>query len=204
MNIQPLPLGMFQANCFIVSEGSSAFLVDPGDTPQAVLDYLDHHGLTLSFILLTHGHMDHVNGVDGILERFPVPVYLHEKDEEAIRDRVRIFGHLDAKTHPVKEGEILKFMDHSIQVLETPGHTQGGVCYLIEGNLFSGDTLFRHSVGRSDLAGGDEATLLESIEKKLLGLPEDTVVWPGHDAPTDLGHEKKYNQFLKPLGKAKR
>lgn len=197
MNIQKLALGMFQANCYVVSEGSEAFLVDPGDRPEEVLNYLALKGLSLKFILLTHGHVDHVNGVDGITKAHPVPVYLHPLDREAIDGKTRIFGTLKSSTQPVHDDMVIPFAGHEIRVIETPGHTGGGVCYYVDGNLFAGDTLFRHSIGRADLPGGDFDELVRSIRTKLYKLPDDTLVFSGHESDTDIGHEKKYNSFVK-------
>lgn len=197
MNIQKLALGMFQSNCYIVSEGHDAFLVDPGDRPVEVLNYLDLHGLNLRFILLTHGHLDHVNGVDGITKARPVPVYLHPADRQAIDEDTRIFGDLASETLPVFDGMIIPFAGHEIRVIETPGQTEGGVCYLLEDHLFAGDTLFRHSIGRSDLPGGDYDALLHSVREKLYALPDHTRVYSGHEDETDIAHEKKYNMFVK-------
>lgn len=197
MNIQKLALGMFQSNCYVVSEGTEAFLVDPGDRPVEILNYLDLHGLNLKFILLTHGHLDHVNGVDGITKVHRVPVYLHPTDAAAITGKTRIFGDMKSETVPVHEGMIIPFAGHEISVIETPGHTEGGVCYLVDGNLFAGDTLFKHSIGRSDLPGGNYDALLASVREKLYALPDETKVYAGHEDDTDIGHEKKYNMFVK-------
>jgi len=197
MEIQKLALGMFQANCYVVSEGNEAFLVDPGDRPEEILDYLNNHGLDLKFILLTHGHLDHVNAVDGIVKVHKVPVYLHEADRQAIDQKVNVFGKMTSQSLPIHEGMTIPFAGHKISVIETPGHSEGGVCFLVDGNLFVGDTLFRHSIGRYDLHGSDGEALFHSIRKKLYKLPDDTKVYPGHEMDTDIGHEKKYNMFVK-------
>lgn len=197
MKIQKLALGMFQSNCYIVSEGSEAFIVDPGDRPVEILNYLDLHGLNLRFILLTHGHLDHVNGVDGITKVHQVPVYLHQADRSAIDEGVRVFGEMKSESIAAMEGMMIPFGDYKIKVIETPGHSEGGVCYLVDGNLFAGDTLFRHSIGRSDLPGGDYETLLHSVREKLYRLPDETKVYSGHEEDSDIGHEKKYNMFVK-------
>lgn len=197
MKIQKLPLGMYQANCYVVSEGDEAFLVDPGDRPDQVLDYLALKGLKLKFILLTHGHVDHVNGVDGIVKADPVPVYMHPQDKLAIAEHTRVFGTMTTETIPVAEGMLIPFAGHEIRVIETPGHSKGGVCYYVDGNLFAGDTLFRHSIGRADMYGGDFDELVHSIRTKLYKLPDETVVYSGHEDDTEIGHEKKYNSFVK-------
>lgn len=197
LKVVKLPLGMFQGNCFVVSEGSDAFLVDPGDRPEEVLNYLSLNGLKLDLILLTHGHVDHVNGVDGIVQAHKVPVYLHAADRAMIREGHQYFGKLITETLPVSDGMTIPFAGHEIRVIETPGHTAGGVSYLIEGMLFAGDTLFHNTVGRTDLPGGDQEALLESVRNKLFALPDDTVVYSGHGDHTDIAHEKKYNYFVK-------
>lgn len=197
MKIEKLALGMYQANCYVVTNGSEAFLVDPGDRPAEVLAHLKDNGFTLKFILLTHGHLDHVNGVDGIIEEMPVPVYLHPKDRSAIDSHTRIFGGLLSASIPVFDGMVIPFAGSEIKVIETPGHTGGGVSYLVDGHLFAGDTLFKHSIGRSDLPGGDYDQLLRSVREKLYQLPDDTIVYAGHEEETTIGHEKKYNLFVK-------
>lgn len=197
MEIQKLALGMYQANCYVVSEGSEAFLVDPGDRPQEILDYLNNHGLNLKFILLTHGHLDHVNAVDGIVKVHDVPVYLHEADRQAIDEKVQVFGKMTSQSLPIHDGMTIPFAGHEISVIETPGHSEGGACFLVDGKVFVGDTLFRHSIGRYDLHGSDGEALFHSIREKLYKLPDDTQVYPGHEMDTDIGHEKKYNMFVK-------
>ena len=197
MTIQKLPLGMFQANCYVVSEGAQALLVDPGDRPEEVLNYLALNGLKLELILLTHGHVDHVNGVDGIMKAHRVPVYLHPADKLAIDEHTRIFGTMETESIPVYDQMVIPFAGHEIRVIETPGHTKGGVSYYVDGNLFAGDTLFHQSIGRSDLPGGDFDELVDSISAKLYKLPDETIVYSGHESDTDIGHEKKYNNFVK-------
>ena len=188
---------MYQANCYVVSEGAEAFLVDPGDRADQVLDYLALKGLKLKFILLTHGHVDHVNGVDGIVKADPVPVYMHPKDKQAIAEHTPVFGTMTTETIPVADGSLIPFAGHEIRAIETPGHSKGGVCYYVDGSLFAGDTLFRHSIGRTDMFGGDYDELIQSIRTKLYKLPDETVVYSGHEDDTEIGHEKKYNSFIK-------
>ncbi len=199
LEIQRLRLGMYQSNCYIVSEGKKALIVDPGDSGEEISEYLERNGLEPEMILLTHGHVDHVGGVDVLEEKYKCPVYISKADKESIDEGRQIFGHVSAplKTYP-ENGE-LSFAGKKMEVLDTPGHTKGGVCLYFpeEGVLFSGDTLFKHNVGRYDLYGGDGVELLKGIREKLLVLPDDTVVYPGHDMETTIGHEKKYNMFLK-------
>ena len=197
-----IQVGGFEVNCSILSENGKAWIVDPGQEPGRIIDLLAKKGLEPAAILLTHGHFDHISGIPGLLEKFPdLPVYLHEKD-------VPMFGHplnqLPPEYPPV-EGlggsrslrglRSLKGLE--VEVIETPGHTPGGVCYYFPKDklLLSGDTLFAGSVGRTDLPGGDMATLMDSL-KKLAALPDDTLVIPGHGMHTRIALEKSGNPFL--------
>lgn len=197
MKIDVLALGMFQANCYIVSEGDKCFIVDPGERADEIGEFLQDNGLTPEFILLTHGHIDHVGAVDGLMDQYMIDAYISETDREYIDRNTRIFGKIFHPTESVSEGDEIDFNGKKIKVIETPGHTAGGVCFLYEDSLFSGDTLFRGSVGRTDLDGGSADALIDSITEKLMRLPEETKVYPGHQIPTTIGHEKKYNPFLR-------
>ena len=155
-------------------------------------------------ILLTHGHFDHIMGLDGVLSDFPIPVYAQEEEEILLKDASynASVSYGPAYTFSgasyIKDGQILELAGMTIRVIHTPGHTIGGCCYYIESEnvLFSGDTLFHDSVGRTDFPTGSQSQLVRSIREKLLGLPEETVVCPGHMSETTIGHEKKYNPFL--------
>lgn len=199
MEIERLRLGMYQSNCYIVNEEGKAFIVDPGDNGEELNDYLKNKDLSLEFILLTHGHVDHVGGVDVLKSYHDVPVYISKEDKEAIIEGIRVFGEVNSEMTEIDESTTIKFINHEIKVLKTPGHTLGGVCFYIEdeGILFSGDTIFKHNVGRYDLYGGDGEALLKGIKEKIFVLPNETVIYPGHDMETTVEHEKKYNMFLK-------
>lgn len=199
MDIRRLRLGIYQSNCYVVVEEDRAFIVDPGDSGEEIKNYFENNNLKLDFILLTHGHVDHVGGVDDLNKYYNVPIYINKADKDHIVSGSHIYGEIKSHMTEVKEGDLIDFNQHKIEVIETPGHTKGGICFYIEdeGILFSGDTLFKHNVGRYDLIGGDGNELLSSIKEKLLVLPDDTKVFPGHDLETTIGHEKKYNMFLK-------
>ena len=187
-------------NCSILSENGKARIVDPGQEPGRITDLLAKKGLEPAAILLTHGHFDHIGAIPGLLEKFPnLPVYLHEKD-------VPMIGHplnqLPPEYPPFQKPRNLVSLDKledldELEVLETPGHTPGGVCYYFPKDklLLSGDTLFAGSVGRTDLPGGDMATLMDSLQK-LTALPDDTLVIPGHGMHTRIALEKSGNPFL--------
>lgn len=197
---------MVGTNCYVVSneETSECFLVDPGAYSDKVIAYIREHELKPQAILLTHGHFDHIMGLDGVLREFPIPVYAQEEEEILLKDASynASVSYGPAYTFSgasyIKDGQILELAGMTIRAIHTPGHTIGGCCYYIESEhvLFSGDTLFHDSVGRTDFPTGSQSQLVRSIREKLLGLPEETVVCPGHMSETTIGHEKKYNPFL--------
>ena len=195
-----IQVGGFEVNCSILSENGKAWIVDPGQEADRIADLLAKKGLEPAAILLTHGHFDHIGGIPGLLGKFPdLPVYVHEKD-------MPMFGHplnqlppeyaSFAKPKNLTNLNSLESLE-GLEILETPGHTPGGVCYYFPKDklLLSGDTLFAGSVGRTDLPGGDMATLMDSL-KKLTALPDDTLVIPGHGMHTTIAAEKRGNPFL--------
>ena len=201
-----IQVGGFGVNCSILSENGKAWIVDPGQEADRIADLLAEKGLEPAAILLTHAHFDHIGGIPGLIERFPdLPVYVHEKD-------MPMFGHPLNQLLPEypsfakpKELRGLEGLE-GLEVIETPGHTPGGVCYYFPNFqtsqtskplhlLLSGDTLFAGSVGRTDLPGGDMATLMDSLQK-LTVLPDDTLVIPGHGMHTTIAAEKRGNPFL--------
>lgn len=160
---------------------------------------LDENNAELKFILLTHGHFDHITGI----RNNNIPVYMHKADlawVNSVNQFLPMFGMPDM-TPPkidkfIEDGDIIKLGETEIKVIHTPGHTQGGVCYLVDENLFSGDTLFREAVGRCDLEGGNFDQIVESIESKIFTLPENINIYPGHGTTTTVGWEKLHNKFL--------
>ena len=202
-------------NCVVLwADGQQACtIVDPGmssdEGVKDLLDFLGSHNLTPDAIFLTHGHFDHVWGVDKLLGHFSVPVYMHPADKEILADgtsvfkgmqKFKIFQHSIATTD-IADGEVLTSAGTDWTVIHTPGHTPGGVCYFSAENslLLSGDTLFAGSIGRTDLGGGDYDVLMQSIQQKLLTLPGDTDVIPGHGHPTSIAQEGMHNPFLQPF-----
>lgn len=208
LQIMHAVLGPVQTNCYIVSsEGNTnVFLVDPGDEAERLIQFLDNEKLSVEAILLTHGHFDHIGAVDDLKKRYPeAVVYIGKNDADMLSDAglnasFSLMGcGMSARFDKVlRDQEKLSLLGVEITVIETPGHTAGGVCYYIpeEKLLFSGDTLFAGSVGRSDLPTGSEAALIRSCKEKLLVLPDDTNVLPGHGSATTIAYEKEYNMFL--------
>lgn len=207
MKIGNVVLGPVGTNCYIVSneETKECFVVDPAACPPGFVDHIRNAGLNVKAVLLTHGHFDHIMGLDGFLREFPVPVYAHEAEKELLEDaQLNSSAFMGGQSYTfsgaeyVKDGQELDIAGMKIRVIYTPGHTIGGCCYYIakEAVLFSGDTLFHASVGRTDLPTGSMGQLVRSIKEKLLVLPDETEVYPGHMEETSIGYEKKYNPFV--------
>ena len=208
LNVETVVTGPFQENSFIAwyPDSSDAVLVDPGDDDHLIIQALRDQNLTPIAIVNTHAHMDHIGAVHPLKKKYSIPFYLH-KEEKFILDTYemtcRMFGMSPKKTPNVEywfehEGE-LKVGDFSINTVNTPGHTPGGTCLEIDNHLFVGDTLFRGSVGRTDLPGGDWHTLESSLIHLANSVNHDRIVHSGHGPDTTLGFEIKENPFLIPL-----
>ena len=194
LNIRTLPLGAYQTNCYLVWEEASpsCVVIDPGYEPDAVLDEAKKLGKEIAAILLTHGHFDHVGAVRDLAAETGCPVYLHEADLSMPPQMTA--GPL-YYTHTYGEGDFVEKAGLSFKVLHTPGHTPGSVCLASENALFSGDTLFWGSCGRTDLPGGSWSTIRVSL-KRLATLSGDFDVYPGHGDHTTLSFERKYNPYM--------
>ena len=201
MNIETFEAGPLGANNYLLTEGNEAVLIDCSGVIKEELKALD--GIKLKYILLTHGHFDHVLGVNEMRSITGAKVLVFEDDIERMEESNAImhtFGAQEVET-PVadeflKDGQLIEFGDTQIKVIHTPGHTEGGTCYLVDGKLFSGDTLFKDYVGRCDLPGGNFNKISDSVKNILFKLDDDVVVYPGHGETTTIGYEKKYNEIL--------
>jgi len=200
MVVGPLTMNSYLVGC---AESHEAVAVDPGDEAEKILSLIDKHQLKLRYILLTHAHFDHVGAVADVKEATGAVVMMH-KDEQIIVENLplqtSLFGFPQPRAFTVdqwlKHEEMIFFGALRIKVLATPGHTPGGVCFLLNDLLYSGDTLFCESIGRTDLPGGSQVKLLKSIHEQLWPLPGATQVYPGHGPATTISHEKRYNPFL--------
>ena len=179
-------------------------IVDPATCSDYLIGHIKTKGYLPKAIFLTHGHFDHVMGVDGFVKEFDIPVYLHEEEKQVLENSdlnlSAMFGESYAynKAMCLKDGEQLSIVGYDFQVIHTPGHTAGSCSYYCETEkvLFSGDTLFCRSVGRSDFPTGSMSTLVSSIKEKLFCLPDDVMVYPGHDSLTCIGDERANNPFV--------
>lgn len=221
-----IPVGMLQCNCHVVGDPGTrdAIVIDPGDDAERILKIVERHGLRVSAIVITHTHIDHVVGLQRVHQATGAPVYMHGEDLGLYRmldSQAAWLGWKTPQTVQVdrllKEGDIVRWGPYHVQVLHTPGHTKGSICLYMpsdiseiqtdaaaavepveprHGKLFAGDTLFAGSIGRTDLWGGSFEEIIRSLKGKVLELPDDTVVYPGHGHETTIGQERETNPFL--------
>lgn len=200
-----IPAGVYAANCYIIySEiAREGIVVDPGGDAEIILGKIDENKLSIKYIVLTHGHGDHMGGVIELNKSLNVPVLVHEADKELMEDGnknmsvIMSFGSLEFSPDILlKDGDVIEFGDLNAEVIHTPGHTKGCICLKIQDHLFTGDTLFKGSIGRTDLFSGDYDTIIRSIREKILPLDDNIIVLPGHGASSTIGEEKKYNPYL--------
>ncbi|SHE54344.1 MBL fold metallo-hydrolase [Clostridium fallax] len=199
MIIKRIPAGIYAANCFLLMDEDTKEMavIDPGGDSDDIIKAIESLKGKVKFILLTHGHVDHVGGVMDIKKEYNVPFYINEEDQKLIDKGTYIYGNIPKADGYLKDGDKISLGKHTITVLETPGHTPGGVCFKVEDMVFTGDTLFKGSIGRTDLGGGDYDAIINSINNKLVPLDENTIVLPGHGPESTIAHEKQSNPFLR-------
>lgn len=205
MIIKTVVVGPLDVNCYILGceDTKDAAIIDPGDNADEIIKVIHEEGLNPGFIINTHAHFDHVGGVKTIQERFKIDFFLHKEDLFLINnvsEQAAAFG-----LNPIPKPEVDKFVNNGdkislgnkfINVIHTPGHSPGCVCYHIDNNVFVGDTMFAGSIGRTDLPGGSYKMLINSIKERLFPLGDGTIVYPGHGPSTTIENERKHNPFL--------
>lgn len=207
MRIKTMMLGPIQTNCYLVYHETTkkGIIIDPADWATAIVQECRENGVEPEAILLTHGHGDHTQAADALRKQFGIPLIAAADEEKLLGDPslnlTAMMGMSLTSLRAdrlVRDGDVLELAGFRLRVIATPGHTAGSVCYLAEGEeaLFSGDTLFEGSYGRTDFPTGSGRSLAESILKKLFALPDDTMVYPGHGAPTTIGGEKQGNPIF--------
>lgn len=196
LKIEKAVVGSIRTNCYIVSKKNACFIVDPGGEAQKIKAVIGH--LMPKFVLITHGHFDHVLGLRDMVTLYPkIDVYVSVTDQELVEHLSKQNPYIDQKIadiriplKPIEDGNKIRFLDEEIEVIETPGHTYGSLCFRVDDYLFSGDTLFYHSYGRTDLPWSNGELMAKSLEK-LAGLSDNIKVFPGHGSETTIREEKR-------------
>lgn len=206
IKIKKITVGIFSVNCYIIynSESKNAAIIDPGDEIDVIKNFIENEGLNVKIVLNTHGHIDHAGKVSDFLNIYKVKYLIHNEDLfwlDKLPEQASLFGlEFSAIAKPsgfLNDGEELDCsLDCHIKVIHTPGHTPGSTSFLVNNHLFTGDTLFQGSIGRTDFPKSSYSQLMYSIKRKLFLLPPETVVHPGHGNDTTIGVEKETNPFL--------
>lgn len=206
MIIKKIVVGELMTNCYLLGckQTKAIAIIDPGAESEKIIKEIDKANLKPKFIILTHGHGDHIGAINGLKKKYNIPVYIHENDKELLENSYLNFSAFmfgketsiiaDKK---LKDNDTIVLGNFKIKVLHTPGHTPGSIVLKCNNILFSGDTLFQNGIGRTDLPGGSYDKIINSIKTKILSLPDDTIVYPGHGPETNVIEEKTNNYYLK-------
>jgi glyoxylase-like metal-dependent hydrolase (beta-lactamase superfamily II) len=188
--LKKLVVGIYQANCYILGhkESGEGLVIDPGGEVPHILNEITKSGLKIKYIFLTHNHMDHIGGAADLKEKSGAPLLIHALDAPGLRVR---------PDRPLQEGDSFQLGTYTISVIHTPGHSAGGICLHAPGAVFTGDTLFAGSIGRTDFPGGSHQKLLEGVMKKIFPLGDELRVYPGHGPASSIGRERLHNPFFR-------
>lgn len=206
MIIERFPVGIYAANCYVIADEDKkeCIVVDPGGSPDKIIEHINRNKLKTVAIVLTHGHVDHIAEADVLRTKLGAEIIIHKNDSKMLEDsksnlsNATLYNEVKFSADKlIKDKEIIKFGDIEALVIHTPGHTRGGITLKIENFLFTGDTLFQNSYGRTDLEGGNLNALYDSIIHKLFKLDPELNVLPGHGGPSSIGYEKQYNPMLR-------
>ncbi len=205
MIVKRVVVGAWKANCYIVGSESTkqGLIVDPGDEENYIINTVKEAGLNIKILLATHGHIDHIGAIGRLKKVFGAPVAIHQSDSTALQGDGRFFwgmayGPPLTPDRLLRDGDTIDVADLHFKVINTPGHTYGGICLYGHGALFTGDTLFHNSIGSSGIGTGTRAQLINSIIDKLMVLPPETVIYPGHGSQTTVEAERKNNPYINP------
>jgi hydroxyacylglutathione hydrolase len=206
MEVKRLPLGIYQANCYILFDEKTkeTAIIDPGGDFPKIKSFIEDNELKVKYIIITHGHGDHIGALGELKDYTNAVVCIHREDNKMLKySKMNYSAEMGyplvemSADKMLSDGDELILGDTKLSVIHTPGHSLGGICIYCKGSLFSGDTLFACSIGRTDLAGGSMDEIINSIKSKLLTLPDDTAVYPGHGPSSTILIEKKRNPFLR-------
>lgn len=203
LRIETIQVGQLQTNCYLIADDAGmGAVIDPGDDADRIIAIAKEGNINISKILLTHGHWDHIGGVSVLAAKTGAATYIHKDDAGMVSDPFKNLSayitkeqSLEVENHLV-DNQIVDVGDLRLKVIHTPGHTPGGICFLTGNNLFGGDLLFQSSVGRTDLPGGNQTELMKSIQDKIMILPDEIIVYPGHGPTTTVGQERANNPYL--------
>ena len=204
LTIRSFAVMPFDENCYVVSDDTGeGVVIDPGGMESTILAYIREAKLSIKAVLNTHGHCDHIGADDAIRDATEAPLYIHKEDAPMLGDvKMNLSAFMGFRAlarpaeHLLSEGDMISFGNSKLEVLHTPGHSKGGVCFVGDGVVFTGDTLFAGSIGRSDFPGGSEVELIGNIKKRLLVLPDDMKVYSGHGPASEIGWERMRNPYL--------
>lgn len=206
MIIECIPNNLVQSNVYVIAQNGEGVVIDCGCTAERLMEVVKKHDLEIKYIILTHGHFDHIYYIDPVRDKTGAKVCIHEMDAGYLEDPelngLALFpvkGVSTFKTVDIllKDDDTLECGGLTYKIIHTPGHTKGGICVYVENNIFTGDTLFKKTIGRTDFTGGSMSEMKKSITEKLYNLPDETVIYPGHGDATTIGYEKRHNPYFR-------